>query len=200
VKKYAAIYADPPWRYNDRTPRGGAERHYKTLTLAQLCDFRLPSGEHVSKLAAADCCLFLWATWPLMPPAVAVMGAWGFTYKTCAFAWVKTTRAGKPATGLGHYTRGNTEVCLLATRGRPKRVDAGVPQVILDETLDEETIFSERKRHSAKPPEARDRIVRLLGDVPRVELFARQRAAGWDAHGDQLDTFEQTTDSTAVVG
>lgn len=91
--------------------------------------------------------------------------------------------------GLGHWTRGNTEPCLLATRGKPKRVDAGVRQVVIDH-LDEETIFAQRGRHSAKPPEVRDRIVRLLGDVPRIELFARERVAGWDAWGNELPAVE----------
>lgn len=104
----------------------------------------------------------------MLAEALAVIRAWGFIYKTC-----------------GHHTRGNTEPCLLATRGRPVRIDKGVRQVVLDE-LDEDTIFSQRGEHSAKPACVRDRIVKLYGDVPRIELFARQRAEGWAAWGNQL--------------
>lgn len=178
--RFKVIYADPPWRYDNATIRGGAAHHYRTMSVAQI------SALPVARLAADDCALFMWATWPNLPAALEVIAAWGFTYKTCAFAWVKTTSAPKltAATGLGKYTRGNTEPCLLARRGAYWRADAGVPQVILDP--DEETILAPRARHSAKPPEVRDRIVRLMGDVPRIELFARERVAGWEAWGDQL--------------
>jgi N6-adenosine-specific RNA methylase IME4 len=179
--RFTVVYADPPWSYSNKTIRGGAEHHYPTMSLDAVR--RLP----VSRLAAPDAALFIWATWPTLPDALAVIAAWDFTYKTCAFAWVKLTKDGKrPAFGTGHYTRANTEPVLLATRGRVRRVDFAVPQVILDETLDEETILSQRLRHSAKPPETRDRIVRLVGDVPRLELFAREHTPGWHAWGNQL--------------
>lgn len=179
---YQAINADPPWSYNDRTPRGGAENHYRTMSLSDLAGLRAM----IDQMAAPDCALFMWATWPMITEALYLINAWGFAYKTCAFAWVKTTGRGTDAMGLGHYTRGNTEPCLLATRGKPKRVDASVRQVILDDTFTEETLFAPRGRHSAKPGAARDRIVRLMGDVPRIELFARERADGWVSWGDQI--------------
>jgi site-specific DNA-methyltransferase (adenine-specific) len=185
--RFQIIYADCPWQYRNRTIRGGAEHHYPTMSLEQICALR------VQALAAENCALFLWATWPtLMKEARLVIEAWGFTYKTCAFDWVKITKSGKPATGLGHYTRGNSEPCLLATRGRPHRVDAGVSQIVLDETLIQEAVFAERGEHSAKPPEVRDRIVRLMGDVPRIELFARERVHGWHAWGNELPTLQRT--------
>jgi N6-adenosine-specific RNA methylase IME4 len=177
--RFQVVYADPAWSYDNRTIRGGAEHHYPTMTVEQIC--ALP----VAKLAAPDAALFLWATWPTLPDALRVIDAWGFKFKNCAFTWVKTTKTGGDAVGLGHWTRGNTEPCLFATRGRPQRVDASVRQVLLTE-LAEETIFAERGRHSAKPPETRDRIVRLMGDVPRIELFARDRVAGWHAWGNQV--------------
>ena len=189
MKTYSVLYVDPPWQYNDKTPRGGAEHHYRTLSLDDLVRFEV-QGRKVVDLAAPDCALFMWATWPMMVPALYLIKAWGFAYKTCAFAWCKTTARGDPSFGLGHYTRGNTEPCLLAVRGKPRRVDAGVPQVILDESFAEGTLYAPRGAHSSKPPEARDRIVRLMGDVPRIELFARERAAGWDAFGDQLTPLE----------
>jgi N6-adenosine-specific RNA methylase IME4 len=191
VGRFSVIYADPPWAYRDSGIRGGTDKHYQTMTLPQLCAL------DVARLAADDCALFLWTTWPFLGEALQVISAWGFRYKNCAFAWVKTTKIGAPATGLGHYTRGNTEPCLFATRGKVRRADAGVPQVLLDE-LPEETLFAPRGQHSAKPPEARDRIVRLLGDVPRIELFARERVPGWEAWGNQLPPRLQTTDSEST--
>lgn len=178
--RFTAIYADPPWRYADRGCNGAAEGHYPTMPLDDIC--RLP----VARLAAPDAVLFLWATYPLLPGALRVVDAWGFKYKSIAFQWVKTYKpkkdgTAKPTFGLGRWTRGNTEPCLLATRGRPSRVDNAVSQLVL-----EEVVVSPLTRHSAKPPEVRDRIVRLLGDVPRLELFAREHTPGWHTWGNQL--------------
>jgi N6-adenosine-specific RNA methylase IME4 len=187
LSPYSILYADPPWAYRNRTIRGGAEHHYRTLSIQELAAFTIderPVGEHT----APDSVLFLWATWPMLTEALYLMKTWGFTYKTCAFTWVKTTSAGKPAMGLGHYTRGNTEPVLLGIRGCGlKRINAGVPQVVLETDIpEEEVICAPRGPHSAKPAEVRERIVKLYGDVPRLEMFARQRVAGWDAHGDGL--------------
>ncbi len=179
---FSVIYADPAWPYRDSGVRGGVDHHYPVLTMEQIC--ALP----VARLAAPDAALFLWATWPLIFDVGPVIAAWGFTYKTCAFDWVKTTKSGDPKMGLGHWTRGNSEPCLLATRGKPKRVDAGVRQTILDETFTTEALCAPLGKHSAKPPETRDRIVRLMGDVPCVELFARTRAPGWDAWGNETES------------
>lgn len=183
--RFEIIYADPPWRYNNRTIRGGAEHHYSTMSLKQIC--ALP----VSKLVAENAVLFLWATWPTLPHAFDVIKAWGFTYKNCAFDWVKTTKDGAPVFGLGHWSRGNTEPCLFATRGKPKRASASVRQTIVDDhfTADElaqHLLACQRGEHSAKPPETRDRIVRLMGDLPRLEMFARDRVDGWHAWGNQV--------------
>lgn len=185
-KKYNVIYADPPWQYKDRSCEGACEKHYNTLTLEQIAE--LP----VSKIAGKDCVLFMWATYPKMKEALKVIEAWGFTYKTIAFQWVKLNKEAevnqyKIATikeifekscffGLGRWTRGNTECCLLATKGKPKRVSASVGQLI----------FSPLRRHSEKPAETRERITALVGDLPRIELFARQKADGWDCWGDEV--------------
>lgn len=102
--------------------------------------------------------------------------AWGFTYKSIGFQWIKLNRSGKGYFfGLGRWTRGNTEPCLIATKGKPKRISAGVSQLI----------FSPIRNHSQKPEEVREKIVELMGDLPRVELFARERADGWDAWGNE---------------
>jgi N6-adenosine-specific RNA methylase IME4 len=133
----------------------------------------------VAGIADTDCALFLWATFPQLQDAFAVIKAWDFAYKTVAFVWVKLNRREPtPFWGLGYWTRANAEVCLLATRGRPKRASAGVHQVIA----------SPVRRHSQKPDEARERIVELMGDVSRIELFAREKVPGWDAWGNEIES------------
>lgn len=131
----------------------------------------------VKELANDNCVLFLWATFPMLQEALDLIRAWGFTYRTQAFTWIKTIKNGdKPVYGLGNYTRSNAEICLLATRGKPKRANASVSSAIL----------APRECHSKKPDEVRRRIEQLMGNVPRIELFARQRAEGWDAWGNEV--------------
>lgn len=113
----------------------------------------------------------------MLREALEVIEAWGFTYKTVAFNWVKQNKNGASLFwGLGNWTRSNSEICLLAVKGKPKRVSAGVHSVIL----------SPIQQHSRKPAEARDRIVELMGDLPRIELFAREAAPGWDSWGNEV--------------
>ena len=132
----------------------------------------------VAELAAPDCALFLWATFPQLPEALRLIKAWGFQYKSAAFVWLKKNRkADSWFYGLGFWTRANAEVCLLATRGRPRRQAANVHQFII----------SPIEAHSKKPEEAREKIVALLGDVPRVELFARRTSPGWDVWGNEVE-------------
>lgn len=170
-KKYAVIYADPPWSYRNKGTRAAADKHYPTMTLADIK--ALP----VADIAAENCVLFLWATFPMLPEALETIRAWGFRYKTTAFVWAKQNRR-SPGWfwGLGNWTRSNAEICLLATKGRPERVSASVHSLIC----------SPVGKHSAKPNEARERIVELMGDVPRIELFAREKVPGWDAWGDEV--------------
>lgn len=179
VKRYQAILADPPWQfknYSDKWHEGRPEsrwvgNEYRLMNLQAVMD--LP----VESIAAADAVLFLWCTMPQLPAGLKVMEAWGFTFKTVAFTWVKQNKSGNGLfLGMGFWTRSNSEVCLLGTRGKPKRLSKSVRQVIL----------SPVGRHSEKPAEIRDRIVELMGDVPRIELFARKRVAGWDAFGDEV--------------
>ena len=102
--------------------------------------------------------------------------SWGFTYKTIGFQWVKQNKSGKGFFfGLGRWTRGNTEPCLIAVKGKPKRISASISQLI----------FSPLGKHSAKPPIVREKIVELMGGGSRLELFARQTAKDWDCWGDQ---------------
>ena len=129
MKKYKVILADPPWAFRAWSNKGmgrSAEQHYPTMGLEDIK--ALP----VADLAAEDCVLFLWATFPMLKDAFAVIDTWGFTYKTVAFTWVKENRKSPGLFwGLGYWTRANAEVCLLATRGSPKRQSAAVHQVIL---------------------------------------------------------------------
>jgi site-specific DNA-methyltransferase (adenine-specific) len=181
-RRYNIIYADPPWRYRTwrmarRAQQGEkwAHRHgmppYDCLDTEDIC--RLP----VDRLAAADCVLFLWVTYPMVPAAVEVINAWGFQYRTVAFTWVKENPSGIGFhVGMGFWTRANPEICLLAARGRPKRVSRSVRNLVI----------SPRRDHSRKPDEVRDRIVELCGNLPRIELFARSRSDGWEAWGDAM--------------
>nr|DAU60994.1 MAG TPA: N6 adenosine methyltransferase subunit [Caudoviricetes sp.] len=185
-KKYSVIYADPPWRYKDRKCNGACEFHYKTMDLESL--EKLP----VKNLAERDAVLFLWATYPQMKEALQLIEEWGFKYKTIAFQWIKLNRNVQLNNftistvqdilhkacffGLGRWTRGNTECCLLATKGKPRRNNNSVSQLV----------FSPLTRHSAKPPEVREKIKRLMGECNSIELFAREYAAGWDCWGNEV--------------
>lgn len=174
-KKYKIIYADPPWQYRVYSKKGkgrSAENHYHTMNIDDIRS--LPVGE----IADDDCVLFLWITFPCLKEGISVMESWGFTYKTCGFNWVKRNK--KKDTYfmvLGFWTRSNSEVCLIGTKGHPKRVSKAVPQVCDARVME----------HSRKPSEVRERIVELCGDVPRIELFAREAVKGWDCFGDEID-------------
>lgn len=174
-KKYKLIYADPPWTYRDKAADGerGASFKYPTMSILDIC--RLP----VWDLADESCLLAMWWV-PTMPAeALKVVDAWGFRLMTMkGFTWHKTNRRkGNSAIGMGHMTRANSEDCLFAVRGRlPERFNAAICQ--------HQTFH--RAEHSAKPPEFRDLLVSLLGDVPRIELFARQQADGWHSWGNEV--------------
>jgi N6-adenosine-specific RNA methylase IME4 len=181
TKNYGVIYADPPWYFKNYSARGtgrAAVSHYDVLSLEDLK--ALPVADH----AAKDCALFLWAIDPMLPQAIDLMAAWGFTFKTVAFNWVKTNKGGTEKsvaedpffTGLGYWTRANPELCLLGTRGKPKRLAKDVRRLVV----------SERREHSRKPDEVHDRIERLVAG-PYLELFAREKRDGWDAIGDQVE-------------
>lgn len=170
---FGIIYCDPAWSYNDKCHAGKRGAGYKYTTTSTEDMSRLP----VIKIAAKDCALFMWATMPMLPDALVLMKAWGFQYKTVTFVWVKTNKkADTDFFGMGNWTRANAEVCLLGIRGKPKRVSAAVRQVIRRPIM----------RHSEKPPEVRERIVTLMGDIPRVELFARVKTEGWSVWGNEV--------------
>ena len=172
--KFNIIYADPPWNglgWNNGSGRKCPANHYPVMSDDDI--LRLP----VASICADNAALFLWVTFPNLPLGLRVIDAWGFRYATQAFTWVKRTKRGKWFWGCGNYTRANAEVCLLGVRGTMKRQSASVLSVV-------DAVIG---RHSAKPAEVRDRIVRLMGDVPRVELFARERVQGWEAWGNEVE-------------
>jgi len=151
------------------------------MSIEQIC--ALP----VENFANRDCILFLWATDPLLPSALDVINAWGFKYKTVGFYWAKTNKnvdldylsQTDFFCGLGYWTRANVEQCLLATRGKPKRLARDVRRLVIDR----------RREHSRKPVEVYDRIERLA-QGPYLELFARETREGWDTLGDQQGLFD----------
>lgn len=175
MKKYNIIYADPPWSYRDKALAGnrGACCKYPVMSIKEICE--LP----IQRIAADDCVLFMWVTMPKLNECFDVITAWGFEYKTCAFTWVKRNKkSGSWFWGMGSWTRANAELCLLATKGKPKRKNAGVLSII-DTPVEE---------HSKKPDIVRERIVQLCGDLPRIELFARQPTPGWDVWGNEVQS------------
>ena len=178
-RKYNIIYADPPWHFqnwNNENAQTNPEKHYDTMTMKDIEN--LPIGE----IADKDCVLFMWCTDPLLHKQIPIVEKWGFTYKTVGFTWVKTNKdriKNYYFKGPGYWTRANTETCILATKGKPKRVSGNVNRLVV----------SERREHSRKPDRIRNDIVKLCGDLPRIELFARTSMPGWDVWGNQVDKF-----------
>jgi len=173
-KRFGVILADPAWVYTlhcgETRKHRTAQRHYDTQSLDDIR--RMPVGE----LAATNCTLFLWCVLPSLPDALELIAGWGFTYKTVGFVWVKQNRSGNGLfMGLGNYTRANAELCLIATRGNPKRLHADVHQIVLAPVGE----------HSAKPEEVRKRIERLYRGA-YLELYARRVAPGWTTWGNEF--------------
>lgn len=175
-KKYNIIYADPAWSYDDKALAGNRGAGCKYQVLSNYDVTRI----NVEDIADDDCILFMWVTYPKLQEGLDCIKAWGFTFKTVAFTWVKKYSNGDNFMGMGRWTRANAEICLLATKGKPKRIDAGVRQII--ESVPE--------RHSKKPDVIREKIVQLCGDLPRIELFARQKTEGWDVWGNEIEKTE----------
>ena len=179
-KKYQIIYADPPWSYNDKrggagyknpNGAGGANKHYQTLSLDQICSI------DVKSISNDNCMLFLWCTSSLLDYGFQVIKSWDFIFKNVGFVWVKLTKdLSKPYSGMGYYTNQNAEFCLIALKGKYWRQAKNIKQIVQEP----------RREHSRKPDCIRDRIVELCGDLPRIELFARQKTPGWDVWGNEI--------------
>ena len=171
---FSLIMADPPWSYGMRSEKGYAkspEAHYRTMPVEDIQ--RLPVGH----IAAQDSVLWLWALGNQLPQALAVIAAWGFTFKTSGH-WAKTTRHGKQAFGTGYILRNAGEPFLIATRGAPKTSRA-VRSVLI----------APAREHSRKPDAAFAAAEQMMPEVRRIELFSRQPRAGWDAWGDEACKF-----------
>lgn len=148
-----------------------AKQHYSTMKLDDIK--HLPVGD----IAEENSILFLWSTFPQLPSAIDVIKAWGFEYFGAAFVWVKRNpNTGKDAYGMGYWTRANPEVCLFAIRGKMKPLRHDMRQLV----------YAPLEKHSKKPDVIRNMIVDLCGDLPRIELFARQRCEGWDVWGNEV--------------
>jgi len=172
-KRYNIIYADPPWQYKDKALAGnrGACCKYEVMNINEISN--LP----INEISADDCILFMWVTMPKLNECFNVIKTWGFEYKTCGFCWIKKDKKSDSLFwGMGRWTRANAEICLIATKGKPKRISAKVHSVIISKIME----------HSHKPDETRDKIVELMGDLPRIELFARQQVDGWDCWGNEV--------------
>jgi len=183
-KKYKVIYADPPWSYyNDMTVdpdcttvKGMRRPPYPVMSSKDIAD--LP----VSKITDDDCILFIWTTDYHLEKCFQVIKSWGFEYKTVGFVWQKLNKSDKPVCFMGAYTmKSGVELCLLATRGK------NAHKMVIKHNV-RSLIQSPRLHHSKKPDLARNSIVELVGDVPRIELFARDRFSGWDSWGNQIQT------------
>ena len=177
-KKYNIIYADPPWQYNDKMKMKGvhgnirgAESFYRTMSLENIKE--LP----VKDISEDNSILFMWVTMPFLKDCFEVIKSWGFNYKTCGFCWVKKTKNGKNHLGMGHYTRGNAELCLIGIKGKKMKFKTRSLSQIVE---------SQIREHSRKPDEVRNKIVELCGDMPRIELFARKTVEGWDCWGNEV--------------
>jgi len=177
VKKYQIIYADPPWKTKTFKQRkdGWLSRdlEYPTMTFTEICE--LP----VKTLIDEDAILFLWCVESEIPRVAELMLAWGFTFKQVGFVWHKKAKTtdGQNST-FGSYTRRSTELCFLGTRGK----------YLVKSRAVEQFISEPKRRHSQKPDEIRSRIVKLVGDIPRLELFARQKTEGWDVWGNEVES------------
>ena len=173
MKKYQIIYADPPWSYNDKMSGHSFSLDHEYITQHKNWIQTLP----IQKIADVNCVLFLWVVSPLLDEGIDTLKSWGFKYKTLAFCWSKHTKYNKKVSNLGRWTMGNVELCLLGVKGKPKRICKNIKQLV----------EAERVKHSKKPDIVRDRIVELMGNIPRIELFARQKTEGWDCLGNEID-------------
>ena len=182
MKKYSIIYADPPWSYyNDSTAKqdcttikGMRRPPYPVMSTESICNLK------VKEISDENCILFIWTTDYHLEKCLRVINSWEFNYKTIGFVWQKLNKTNNPVTFMGAYTmKSGCELCLLATKGK----DA---HKLVKKHNVRSLIQSQRQEHSKKPDEVRNRIVKLCGDLPRIELFARQKIEGWDVWGNEV--------------
>jgi N6-adenosine-specific RNA methylase IME4 len=183
---YNIIYADPAWKFGSRLANGNDKNgivnlkqvkigdNYSVMTTKEICDLK------VSEISDKDCALFMWTTDAHLEEAMKVINAWGFKYKTIGFTWLKKEKSGVQSCYVGFWTTKCAEICLLATKGNMSKY--------LKKRNVRQLVEATRGRHSEKPQEVRNRIVEMFGDIPRIELFARQKVEGWDAWGNEVES------------
>ena len=173
-KKYNIIYADPPWEYKES---GSGSRvvnsHYPTMKIEDIKNLPIQDISHDKSI------LFMWVTFPRLEQGLDVIKSWGFNYYGLGFDWIKTSKNKKLSWGMGYYTRQNTEVCLIGVKKKPYRFKPLVRNEL-------SAVVHQRLAHSEKPNIFREKIVNVIGDVPRIELFARQKTEGWDVWGNEV--------------
>jgi N6-adenosine-specific RNA methylase IME4 len=187
LKKYQIIYADPPWWYASRKAGnerkylptkfgGGAEKHYPLMRDCEL----IAMSAQIQKISDKNCALFLWATCPRLDSAIDILKAWGFRYCTVVFEWRKYSKSLpiRPVKNPGYYTASNVELVILGVRGTMRPTVAMIPQ----------SVDAPRLEHSQKPEEVRRRIERMYPNKKKIELFARKKADGWDAWGNEVES------------
>jgi site-specific DNA-methyltransferase (adenine-specific) len=178
--KYGIIYADPPWRYNHNWLSGACERSYSTMDIEDIKN--LP----IKDIIADKAHLYLWVTNPFIAEGLEVCKAWGFEYKTL-ITWVKLYKSGEKEMGMGYYFRSCTEHIIFGIKGG-MRLQKGVNNIRNE--FEEVNPRYYTKKHSSKPDSVRDLIVRASGDLPRLELFAREKIDGWDVWGNEISLSE----------
>lgn len=173
-KKYNIIYADPPWEYKE-SGSGNRVVHakYPTMNIEDIKN--LP----VRRICEETSILFIWVTFPRLEQGLETIRAWGFEYYGLGFNWVKLSKNGRPSWGMGYYTRQNPEVCLIGVKDKRHRIKPLVRNVL-------SVVHSRREEHSKKPGQIREMIVDVCGNIPRIELFARQQVEGWDCWGNEV--------------
>lgn len=173
MKKYKIIYTDPPWQYGRQQMfKDNSVGYYPSMNIDDIKNL------NVQSICEENCVLFLWVTFPKLKEGIAVLEAWGFKYITVAFTFVKKNpKNDNIYSGMGWWTNANAEIVLLGKKGKISPIAHNIKQIVLEHI----------GRHSEKPNEVRKRIVKLMGDIPRIELFARQKSEGFDVWGNELD-------------
>ena len=178
MKKYQIIYADPPWKFGNRSYQDNGRKpiepdeHYPIMNTKQICEL------DVEKIADKNSALFIWTTDAHLPDCLKVIEAWGFEYRTIAFVWLKKYKSWINCVLTAPWTLKSTEICLLGIKGSPKRKINNIRAFV----------EAERTVHSRKPEEVRKRIEKMFGEVPKIELFARQKTEGWDVWGNEVES------------
>ena len=178
-QRFNLIYADPAWQFGNKKTGGsmksGALHQYQSVMSVE--DIK---AMPIDQIAADDCILIMWYVGSMPQEALDVVKAWGFTLKNMnGFVWNKLTKHGLPFFGMGFWTRAGSESAIIAIKGKPQVASRSVRAVGSYPV----------RAHSQKPDGFRDKCVQLAGDVPRIELFARNATPGWAVWGNETDKF-----------